>query len=80
MLQAHYEQDTTKPTVLSGWLTRGELAAELGVSVDTLGRWEARRSGPPCVRAGRKVLYRRQAVQDWLRKKEEPAPKKRGRK
>ncbi len=81
MLQAHHEQDTAKPTVLSGWLTRGELAAELGVSVDTLGRWAARGTGPKCVRAGRKVLYRRLLVQRWLEDQENPpAPGKRGRK
>ena len=60
------------------------VAAELGVSVDTLGRWAASGKGPKWVRAGRKVLYRRRAVVDWLQKQEEPpvkpAPKKRGRK
>ena len=29
-------------------------------------RWEKLRFGPPCVRAGRKIYYRRDAVQDWL--------------
>ena len=26
--------------------------------------------GPPCVRVGRKVLYRMEAVRDWLREQE----------
>ncbi len=64
--------ETAAPTVLAGWISRAELAGELGISVDTLGRWEARRVGPPCVRAGRKVLYRRSAVQDWLQAQEMP--------
>jgi len=38
--------------------------------VDTLQRWETRRMGPPCVRVGRKVLYRMEAVRDWLREQE----------
>lgn len=53
--------------LLTGWLNRAELARELALSVDTLQRWETRRMGPPCVRVGRKVLYRMEAVRDWLR-------------
>ena len=64
--------------LLAGWISRKELAGELNLAVDTLGRWEARRVGPPCVRAGRKVLYRRSAVQDWLQAQEMPRAKKAG--
>ena len=49
-------------SLLVGWISRLDLALELGLSVDTLRRWEAMRTGPPCVRAGRKVYYRRAAV------------------
>ena len=56
--------------LLVGWLNRAELARELALSVDTLQRWETRRMGPPCVRVGRKVLYRMEAVRDWLREQE----------
>jgi transcriptional regulator with XRE-family HTH domain len=42
--------------LLSGWLTRAQVASEIGVSVDTLARWESQGIGPPCVRIGRKVL------------------------
>lgn len=59
------------PGLLEGWLNRAELSAELGISVDTLGRWETRRVGPPCVRVGRRVLYRTDAVRDWLKSQEE---------
>ena len=52
--------------LLTGWLDRADLARELTLSVDTLQRWETRRMGPPCVRVGRKVLYRMEAVRDWL--------------
>ena len=54
------------PALLDGWLTRAQVAAEIGVSVDTLQRWETRRVGPPCVRIGRKVLYRAEGFRDWL--------------
>ena len=56
--------------LLIGWLDRVDLARELTLSVDTLQRWETRRVGPPCVRVGRKVLYRMEAVRDWLREQE----------
>ena len=56
--------------LLVGWLNRADLARELTLTVDTLQRWETRRMGPPCVRVGRKVLYRMEAVRDWLREQE----------
>lgn len=64
-------------TLLVGWISRLDLALELGLSVDTLRRWEAQRFGPPCVRAGRKVYYRRAAVEEWLGEQEEAAPRRR---
>ncbi|PKP68472.1 MAG: transcriptional regulator [Alphaproteobacteria bacterium HGW-Alphaproteobacteria-4] len=72
MIQPQTESETTIAALLSGWITRKDLADALTVTVDTLGRWEARRFGPPCVRAGRMVLYRRRAVQDWLAAQEMP--------
>jgi predicted DNA-binding transcriptional regulator AlpA len=54
------------PALLDGWLTRPRVAEEIGVSVDTLQRWETARTGPPCVRIGRKVLYRADAFREWL--------------
>ena len=56
--------------LLTGWLNRTDRARELTLSVDTLQRRETRRMGPPCVRVGRKVLYRMKAVRDWLREQE----------
>lgn len=48
------------------WLPRSRLAGLLGVTADTLARWESRRVGPPCIRIGRQSLYRIDAVRDWL--------------
>ena len=39
--------------ILAGWVSRADLARELGLTEDTLRRWEDRRTGPACVRAGR---------------------------
>lgn len=69
---------SSNPSLLSGWISRLDLALELGVTVETLHRWEKLRFGPPCVRAGRKIYYRRDAVQDWLMQQEAPAPRRRG--
>ena len=52
--------------LLEGWLSRAEVAAGIGVCVDTLARWELRRIGPPCARVGRKILYRAEAVREWV--------------
>jgi len=71
----HLHENTenfTKPSggLLGGWISRADLALQLGVSEDTLRRWDALRSGPPCIRAGRKIYYRRSAVIEWLEDQE----------
>ena len=67
--------------VLAGWITRNELARELGLTTDTLGRWAAQRKGPAYVKAGRKIFYRRDVVRAWLQSEEvQPVkPARRGR-
>ena len=65
-----------KETVLNGWISRLDLALELGVTVETLRRWEKIRFGPRCVRAGRKIYYRRAAVQSWLEDQERATPRR----
>jgi hypothetical protein len=58
-------------TILADYMTPDQLARELGICKRTLDRWQARRSGPPRVTVGRRPLYRREAVAQWLRKREE---------
>ena len=53
-------------SVLSGLLTRRDLSATLGVSERTLDRWHALRVGPPRIKMGQRVLYRREALEKWL--------------
>ncbi len=52
--------------ILSEFLTKEELAAELRRNPRTLDRWDVLRTGPPRTHVGRKVLYRRASVQKWL--------------
>ncbi len=62
------------PILLTGWMTRAEVAAELKVSIDTLQRWESQRTGPPTVRLGRRVYYRAEAFREWLVARERRSP------
>lgn len=62
--------EETKPTLLDEWMTRKELAAELGVSERTLLNWKVQRIGPPLIRLKKQTLYRREAVREWLRSQE----------
>ena len=52
--------------ILSEFLTKEQLAAELRRNPRTLDRWAVLGSGPPRTRVGRHVLYRRASVQRWL--------------
>jgi len=57
--------------LLSDFLTKEELAAELRRNVRTLDRWDALGFGPPRTCIGRTVLYRRASVQKWLAAQEQ---------
>jgi hypothetical protein len=52
--------------LLEGFITRENLATELGKSLRTLDRWETHRMGPPRVVVGRTILYRVDSVRSWL--------------
>jgi hypothetical protein len=47
-------------------LGQSEAAAELHVHLSTLRRWEALDQGPPRIKIGRKVFYRRSSLRNWL--------------
>ena len=47
-------------------LTEAEVAELLRVSERTVRRWRAEGTGPPAVRVGKAVRYRRRAVDEWL--------------
>jgi excisionase family DNA binding protein len=46
--------------------TEQETAAYLNVAVGTLRRWQADGTGPPALRVGRTIRYRRSDVDRWL--------------
>src|SRR4029077_405782 len=57
-------------TVLGQYLSPAQLADQLGICKRTLDRGHAARTGPPRVTVGRKPLYRREAVEQWLLRRE----------
>lgn len=53
------------------WLTTAELSLQYGFSVGTLRYWRHRGYGPACFSLGRKVVYRRAAVEAWIAEQEQ---------
>lgn len=62
-------------TVLDDKITEDRLAFELGRNIRTLQMWRAQRTGPPFIRLGRQILYRRAAVEQWLESLEQEQPR-----
>jgi predicted DNA-binding transcriptional regulator AlpA len=48
------------------YLTAPRLAEMLGVTVRTVGRWNAARIGPPKIKIGKVVLYELSQLPEWL--------------
>ena len=63
----------TNEPILSEFLTKEQLAAELGRNVRTLDRWAALGIGPPRTYVGRKTLYKRPSAVRWLAAQEQAA-------
>lgn len=61
---------TQKTNVLAdaGILTREQLLSDLGVTVETLTRWE-QEEGFPGKKVGRSALYDVEAIRKWINKK-----------
>jgi predicted DNA-binding transcriptional regulator AlpA len=76
MATLYYLEVSPMPqTIREGLLTRQELAVELGVSEHTLARWDKQGVGPPRTMLGRRIAYRREAIEKWLKDREQtPAP------
>jgi predicted DNA-binding transcriptional regulator AlpA len=61
---------------LEGLLTETEYAQMRGVSLRTAKRERALRSGPPFIKWGRAVFYRRAAIDAWILEQETTTPAK----
>ena len=62
-------------SVTSDLIHEPVLAADLNRDVRTLQRWRAQRIGPPFIRLGNQVFYRREAVREWLLSLEQKQPR-----
>ena len=62
-------------SLLAGYLTEHQLAEQLGETVRTQQRRRAERTGPAFTIIGRRVFYRREAVETWLRTREVKPPR-----
>jgi hypothetical protein len=62
---------STPEPILSDFLTKSELAIELGRHARTIDRWEQLGIGPPRTCVGRKVLYKRSSILRWLAAQEQ---------
>ena len=56
-------------------LTEAEYAELTGCSVRTVQRERARREGPNFIRLGRRVYYRKAAIERWLIAQEQAQPR-----
>lgn len=56
--------------IITEAITEAEAAAICRVTVATLRTWRSRRRGPPHIKIGRKVFYRRSAVTAWIARQE----------
>jgi hypothetical protein len=65
-MKIHAGEFARAGTVLAAYLSPEELADELQICKRTLDRWHAARRGPPRVEIGRRPMYRREAVTQWL--------------
>jgi hypothetical protein len=54
-------------SILDGYITERELAAQLGRKPSTVERWRRLRIGPPFVRNGKTPIYNVESAQSWLR-------------
>ena len=57
--------------LLSDYLSKADLAAELGITVRTITRWRMMRTAPPAVKFAGRVMFKRSDVMAWLESQRE---------
>ena len=56
----------TRPAQNAPFIDEKQLCADLGISSVTATKWRANAAGPPFIKVGRLVRYRRTDVEAWL--------------
>lgn len=59
--------ETTQDLSDDALLNEDEAAASLRISVRTLQAWRLKTAGPPFVRVGRTIRYRRGDIKAWIK-------------
>ena len=59
------------PTVLNNFVSRKAFATAIGRSERTVIRYELQRRAPRRTKIGRSTYYSKQAIEDWLREREQ---------
>jgi excisionase family DNA binding protein len=63
--------------ILDGYIDLDPLAAELGRNPRTIMRWTEQPDGLPFVRLGRRILFKRESVREWIAAREhKPNPRR----
>jgi hypothetical protein len=58
-------------SILAGYLSEFDLAAQLKKTVRTLQSWRQQRKGPPWTQIGSTILYSEDGVRAWLKSLEQ---------
>ncbi len=67
----HQDIETGRGTAFDKLMNITDLAAYLDLPEATLYQWRYRREGPPSIKVGRHIRYRRSDVDAWLDSKTE---------
>lgn len=65
---------TSSSALLNEYWTRPQLAAEFHVTKRTVSRWLAHGTGPPFIKIGNRLLFKKASVAKWLIARESSAP------
>jgi len=58
------------PSLYADLLTRTEAATELGITPRTLAKYHLLRCGPPRIKTGGRIWYRRASLRTWIERQE----------
>ena len=67
----------TATDLLDSYLTKRDLAQQIGKTERTLDRWASLRIGPPRTLIGKSVFYQVDDVKAWLKAQREDTPQRR---
>jgi hypothetical protein len=60
----------SKPSILDGYRSEDQTAADLNVSIRLLRKWRQLGQGPAYVEFGRRFYYRDEQIDAWLKSRE----------